>query len=121
MDTKESFAYFMARMEGELPYGWIVCADGTESKSFATVTGGQKVLAELVAAEKIGEKAALEFAQSIEESGLKGEDAELDEFLEELQAKSDGEPPKKMSDELQNIIFEAMGRPKTFRKRKTVN
>ncbi len=111
----------MVRTEGELPYGWIVCVDGTESKSFATVTGGQKVLAELVAAERIGEKAALEFAQSIEESSLKREDAELDEFLEELQAKSDDEPLGKISEELKGVILEAMDRPKTFRKKKTVN
>lgn len=62
-------------------HGCIVCADGTKSAEFGSISQGMEEVASLMLAGKIAEDEAPEVRRQIETSGLQLEDAELDEFM----------------------------------------
>ncbi|OGG67960.1 hypothetical protein A3E99_01345 [Candidatus Kaiserbacteria bacterium RIFCSPHIGHO2_12_FULL_54_16] len=62
-------------------HGHVICADGTTSNEFATISGGLKELTDLVLAEKVAEDEMLEVKRQIKESGLDCEAPDVDEIL----------------------------------------
>lgn len=83
-DIIERSAYFSLCEECKR-HGCIVCADGTKSTEFGSISQGMEEVASLMFSGKIAEDEALEVRRQIETSGLQLEDTELEELLERFQ------------------------------------
>ena len=78
-------------------HGCIVCADGTKSEEFGSISQGLGEMKTLVLAGKIAEDEAPEVRRQIETSGLQLKDADLDEFLKQF---------PRMKEELRKLFHE---------------
>lgn len=85
MDEEKGLARYSYNIGCTYRFGWITCADGTESEYFATTKKGLQILSDLVHMGLIDEQAVPKFTQEIKESGLLPEDEKLDELLEIIQ------------------------------------
>jgi len=82
-------AYFSCGVFCTCRHGHIVCADGTKSEAFATVSKGMTVLEKLANEKRVSSDAVKELTRVVALSGLTREDDELDEILEGMQAEQE--------------------------------
>ncbi len=82
MDLIKSAAYFALCECGK--HGCVVCADGTESEHFFTISSGMRELTELMLADKVEDDEMKEAKRQIEESGLPRRNTDVEALMEEL-------------------------------------
>ncbi|MBU6388743.1 hypothetical protein KGQ72_02640 [Patescibacteria group bacterium] len=84
MNTAEEALWLFVCPSCALRHAGITCADGSESREFATIDRGLEEMAKLAIAGKISTSDAFRLTGEIMASGLEPEDAELDEIFDAM-------------------------------------